>query len=117
MKKLIAVICISMSAFAIAKAQDPSKTNPDAFKVILNNKQVRVIEVRMKPGAKTQMHSHPNHLICAVSGGTVKFTTADGKSQTTTIKPGQAVWHGAETHSVENVGKTELHSFDIELKK
>lgn len=117
MKKLILIICVSLSAFAIAKAQDPAKTNPDQFKVILNNQQVRVMEVRMKPGAKSQMHSHPNHVICALSGGTVKFTTADGKAHTTMIKPGQAVWHNAESHSVENVGKNEMRSLDIELKK
>jgi hypothetical protein len=30
---------------------------------------------------------------------------------------GQATWHNAETHTVENVGKTEEHALDIELKK
>jgi len=63
------------------------------------------------------MHSHPNHVIYPFAGGTMKFTLADGKTQTVTGKAGQVVWHDAETHTVENVGKTETHGLDIELKK
>jgi Cupin domain. len=117
MKKFIPIICISILAFATAKAQDPAKVDPGHFKVILNNQQVRVMDVRIKPGEKSPMHSHPNHLICSLTGGTTKFTLANGKTETATAKAGQAVWHNAETHTVENVGKKEAHSLDIELKK
>jgi quercetin dioxygenase-like cupin family protein len=117
MKKLIPIICISMFAFAVAKAQDPAKVDPGHFKVILNNQQVRVMDVHMKPGEKSPMHSHPNHVICSLTGGTTKFTLANGKTDTVTIKAGQAVWHNGERHTVENVGKNEVHSLDIELKK
>ena len=117
MKKLIPIICISIVAVATAKAQDPAKVDPGHFKVILNNQQVRIMDVRIKPGEKSPMHSHPNHVICSLSGGTTKFTLANGKSETATAKPGQAVFHNAETHTVENVGKKEAHSLDIELKK
>lgn len=117
MKKIIPIICISILAVATAKAQDPAKVDPGHFKVILNNAQVRIMDVRMKPGEKSPMHSHPNHVICSLTGGTTKFTLANGKSETATAKPGQAVFHNAETHTVENVGKKEAHSLDIELKK
>ena len=117
MKKFIPIICISVLTVATAKAQDQAKVDPGHFKVILNNQQVRVMEVRMKPGEKSPMHSHPNHVICSLSGGTTKFTLANGKTETATARPGQAVFHNAETHTVENVGKKEAHSLDIELKK
>jgi len=117
MKKLIPIVCLSILAFATAKAQDPVKVDPTHFKVTLNNQQVRVMEFRVKPGEKTPMHSHPNHIIYSLNGGTLKFTLANGKSDTATIKPGQVVWHNAETHAVENVGKTEVRGLDIELKK
>ncbi len=42
---------------------------------------------------------------------------ADSKAETVTGKAGRAVWHNAEKHTVENVGKTETHVLDIELKK
>jgi quercetin dioxygenase-like cupin family protein len=117
MKKIIPIVCMSILAVVTAKAQDPVKVDPGHFKVILDNKQVRVMDVRTKPGEKLPMHSHPNHVIYYLAGGTTKFTLADGKTDTVTSKAGQVIWHNAETHTVENVGKTETHGLDIELKK
>jgi len=117
MKKLIPIVGMSILAVVVAKAQDPVKVDPTHYKVILNNERVRVMDVRMKPGEKTPMHSHPNHVIYSFTGGKTKFTLADGKTNTVTSKAGQAVWRNAETHTVENVGKNETHALDIELKK
>jgi quercetin dioxygenase-like cupin family protein len=117
MKKFIPIVCISILVIATAKAQDPVKVDPANFKVVLDTKQVRVMDVRIKPGEKTPMHSHPNHVIYSFTGGTTKFTLADGMTNTATAKAGQAIWHDAETHTVENVGKSETHVLDIELKK
>jgi hypothetical protein len=36
--------------------------------------------------------------------------------ETVTSKAGQARWNNAETHAVENGGKTETHALDVELK-
>jgi hypothetical protein len=35
-----------------ASAQDPVKTSPQYYKVLLENDQVRVLEYRLKPGEK-----------------------------------------------------------------
>jgi quercetin dioxygenase-like cupin family protein len=117
MKKLIPIACLSILAVVAAKAQDPVKVDPKHYKVVLNNEHVRIMDVRIKPGEKIPMHSHPNHVIYSLTGGTVKYTLADGKAETVTGKAGQAVWHNAEKHTVDNVGKTETHVLDIELKK
>jgi quercetin dioxygenase-like cupin family protein len=117
MKKFIPIVCLSILAFAISFAQDPVKLDPAHYKVILDNKQVRVLDIRLKPGEKTPMHSHPNHVIYSLTGGTAKFTLANGKTETATMRAGQAIWHNAETHAGENVGKTAMHALDIELKK
>jgi hypothetical protein len=61
--------------------------------------------------------SHPNHAIYSLTGAKIKFTSSDGKTDTATTKAGQVTWHNAETHTVENIGKTENHVLDIELKK
>src|SRR6267143_3780351 len=98
MKKFIPIVCISILVVVTARAQDPVKLDPAHYKVILDNKQVRVLDIRLKPGEKTPMHSHPNHVIYSLTGGTVKFTSSDGKTNTVTTKAGQVVWHNAETH-------------------
>ncbi len=48
---------------------------------------------------------------------TVKFISPDGKMDIRDVKAGQATWHNAETHAVQNVGKTQEHALDIELQK
>jgi beta-alanine degradation protein BauB len=117
MKKLIPIFGISILAVVVAKAQDPAKVDSAHYKVILNNQHVRVLDVHHKPGDKSPMHSHPNHVVYSFTDSRVKFTSSDGKTDIRTVKAGQATWHNAETHTVENVGKTEEHALDIELKK
>jgi beta-alanine degradation protein BauB len=117
MKKLILVVGMSVLAVVMAKAQDPAKVDPAHYKVLFNNSQVRILDVRQQPGEKSPMHSHPNHVVYALAGSTLKSTSSDGKTDTFTTKAGQAVWRNAETHTIEITGKTESHALDIELKK
>ena len=117
MKKLIPIVGISILAVVAAKAQDAAKVDSEHYKVLLDNEYVRVLDVHHKPMDKSPTHSHPNHVVYSFTAGTVKFTSSDGKTDIRTVKAGQATWHNAETHTVENVGKTEEHALDIELKK
>ena len=117
MKKIIPIVCISILVLATAKGQDPVKVDPAHYKVIFNNPQVRILDVHLNPGEKTPMHSHPDLIAYSLTGGTVKSTLPDGKTTIATTKAGQAVWHRAQTHSSENVGKAEIHALGIELKK
>jgi len=117
MKKLIPVVGISILAVVVARAQDPAKVDPQHYKVLLDNEYVRILDVRQQPGDKSPMHSHPHHAVYWLTGSTLKFTSADGKTKTVTTKPGQAVWRNAETHTVEITGKTQSHALDIEVKK
>jgi beta-alanine degradation protein BauB len=117
MKRFIPIVCISILSFGISFAQDPAKVDPAHYKVIFNNSQVRILDVRQKPGDKSPVHSHPHHAVYWLTASTLKFTSSDGKTKTVTTKPGQVVWRDAETHTVEITGKTPSHALDIELKK
>src|SRR6266571_2551083 len=102
---VIAGFCFVQTSFA----QDPAKQSPDKYKVIFNNDKVRVLDVRLKAGDKSPMHSHPNYLVYSFNNSTVKFTSKDGKSTKVKITAGQCQWRNAETHAVENTGKTYVH--------
>jgi hypothetical protein len=39
---------------------DPVVTNPDSYKVVFENDQVRVLEYNDKPGHLTTPHEHPD---------------------------------------------------------
>jgi quercetin dioxygenase-like cupin family protein len=85
-------------------------------KVLLENNRVRVLEVRIAPGQKIPMHSHPPHVTYALSEAKGEYTSPDGKSTVNEAKPNQVFWSEALTHSSVNVGNTEIHAIVVELK-
>jgi quercetin dioxygenase-like cupin family protein len=99
-----------------AMAQDVVKVAPEQYKVLLENDRVRVLEYRIKPGEKSQMHSHPANILYSFSDSKGKVTTPDGKTTEADVKAGEAVWNEAGTHAVEIVGTTEAYGLIIELK-
>jgi beta-alanine degradation protein BauB len=96
---------------------DAVKVAPDSYKVLLENDQVRVLEVRIKQGAKSEMHSHPRSVAICLNDQRLKFTFPNGKSEDADLKRGQAVWLDALSHAVENIGTEDVSSVVVELKK
>ena len=93
------------------------KAVPEKTTLILENERVRVFSVKFKPGQKTLMHSHPDHVVYVIKDGKLKITLPDGTSNEVSLKAGQAIWMNAQQHAVENLGKTEASNLVIELKK
>ncbi len=98
-------------------AQDPVKVSPQYYKVLLDNDEMRVLEVRIKPGEKEPMHSHPPGVVYALSEAKVKSTSPDGKSEEIAMKTGEARWREATTHAVENIGTTDIRALVVESRK
>ena len=115
MKATILILLLAVLS-ATAKAQDPVKTSPQFYKVLLENDQLRVLEYHLKPGEKEPMHSHPAGVVYVLSGGKIKFTYPDGRSEVKAAATGETIWREPVTHAVENVGETEAHAIAIDLK-
>jgi quercetin dioxygenase-like cupin family protein len=81
----------------------------------LENDRVRVLDVMFKPGGKEAMHSHPDHVICVLTGGRMKVTSS-GRAQVMDMKSGEAIFLKAQSHEAENIGKTDVHLLVVELK-
>ena len=107
---LLAIMCTA------AHAQDPVKTSPQYYKVLLENDQVRVLDYHLKPGEKEAMHSHPVGVVYVLSGAKLKFTYPDGRTEEKAAATGETLWREATTHAIENVGNTEAHAIAIDLK-
>jgi beta-alanine degradation protein BauB len=93
------------------------KVAPDMYKVLLENDAVRVVDFRMKQGAKSEMHSHPQSVAVVLNDQRLRFTFPNGKSEDADLKRGQAVWLDALSHSVENTGTEDAAGVLVELKK
>src|ERR1700745_2491290 len=78
--------------------QDVRKVASDTNRGLLENANVRVLDVRLKPGEKIVMHSHPASVVYFLTDAKFKFTFPDGKTQEAEGKAGTAIWRGAVTH-------------------
>ena len=82
---LLAVLCTA------AHAQEPVKTSPQYYKVLLENDQVRVLEYRLKAGEREPMHSHPAGIVYLLSGAKMKFTYPDGRTEERSAATGETI--------------------------
>ena len=97
---------------------DVLKSAANAYKLLMENEKVRVLDILLKPGEKAPMHNHPNnHVVYVMADAKFKLTFPDGKSSEVDLKAGQTLWMEAGSHATENTGTTEGHNLVIELKK
>ena len=96
---------------------DALKAEPEATNLIMENERVRVFGVKFKPGQKTIMHSHPDHVIYVLSGFKLSLEVPGSAGQTVELEPGQTLWMKAGPHAAQNVGGTEGHAVVVELKE
>lgn len=95
---------------------DPVQTNPELYRVVLENSRVRVVEYRDQPGAATEEHSHPDTVMVTLSGFRRRLRSG-GHEVEIELEPGQARWLDAQTHAGANIGDTSTHALFIELKE
>lgn len=102
-----------------AEAQDATKVMPRAYRVALENDQVRVLEFTGRPGMGVcgdGMHSHPAHLTVIMDDFKATATRSDSTTIKAERKRGDVFWSEAETHRVENTGATNSRVMIVELK-
>ena len=97
-------------------AEDAAKVASHVYKVVFENERARVLDVRMKPGESTTIHSHPDYVVYLLSGGKVRFTSPSGESAEVELPAGASMWRKAEEQATENIGTTEVHALFFEPK-
>lgn len=96
-------------------ALDPLETNPDHYKVVLENEQVRVLEYTDAPGDKTTPHDHPDSIMYTLTSFRRRLHSGD-VHRDVAIHAGTTNWLPAQRHYGENIGDTETHVIFVELK-
>jgi len=68
--------------------QDVLKVAAKAYKLLMENKKVRVLDIRLKPGEKAPMHNHPSgHVVYVMNNAKFKLTFPDGKIVNLILRP------------------------------
>ena len=97
-------------------ASDPVRTNPDLYRVILENDRVRVLEYLDSPGDHTTPHSHPDSVMFTLSSFRRRLRSGDHEVEVD-LHIHEARWLDAQEHSGMNVGTTPTHTVFVELKE
>ena len=96
--------------------QDPIKVDPNHYKLVSENSEVRILRFHYGPHEKSVMHSHPDAVAVYATDLHVKMTSPDGKSEEQTGKAGEAYWTPAGTHLPENLSDNPIEGILVELK-
>jgi len=95
---------------------DPTVTNPDLYRVVMENDRVRVLEYRDRPGERTTPHRHPDSVMVTLSSFRRRLVQGD-RSAEVELEAGLSRWLPAQEHAGENIGQTETHVIFVELKE
>ena len=97
-------------------ADDPVTTNPELYRVVMENERVRVLEYHDRPGDRTTLHGHPDSVMITMSAFRRRLVHGE-RSAEVELEAGTVRWLDAQEHLGENIGDTESRSFFIELKE
>ena len=113
---IVATLVLMGQLLAAGPIPDPTVSDPDKYKVILENESVRVIDYRDKPGDSTKQHHHKPFMLYVLSPFKRSLTFPDGTVKTREFKLGEVFWMDEQTHIGKNVGTTESHALLVEPK-
>ena len=97
-------------------AADPVVTDPQLYKLVMENEQVRVLRYHDVPGTKTHQHRHPHSVLYALSAFRRRLTFPDGTSKEREFIAGDVMWVPEQVHVGENVGLTNTEVLLVEVK-
>ncbi len=119
-RQILAFLSLLGVSESSLRAQDATKIDPKSYRVAFENDKVRVLEFRARPGTGicgVGRHSHPEHLTIVLTDAKARVTLENGKQLIAENKAGDIFWSPAETHSVENDGKADVHTYIVEIKE
>lgn len=115
----VLALAVGVATASCARAAipgDPVTLSPQYYTVLLDSNDVRVLEYRLGSGQREAMHSHPDYVVYFFQQAKLRATYPDGRTSETVVTPGEALYREALSHSIENIGDTEVHALLVELK-
>jgi hypothetical protein len=95
---------------------DPLVTDPDLYRLVMENERVRVLEYRDRPADRTRRHRHPDSVMVTLSSFRRRLHGPDEPIDLE-LEAGTTRWLAAQEHVGENIGETDTVVLFIELKE
>jgi hypothetical protein len=96
--------------------KDPIQVAPNNYRLLLEDGDYRLVEMRLAAGTSDIEHSHPHEMVYFITGGKVRIHLPGGESVELEIPDGHAMNHEPWTHRVENIGTTDVRAILFERK-
>ncbi len=96
---------------------DPVAVSSKNYRSLLENDDVRVLEMNLGSGEKDEVHSHPAETVYFVKGGKARIHLPDGNAAEVDLPDGHVMWHEEWTHQVENIGSSDIRAIIVESKR
>ncbi len=93
-----------------------AKRRSPVVRIFIDNRKVRVQEIRQRPGFKGPMLERPNRVQYILKGGKQRKHFPNGRTKVQILKTGTVVWRPKEKFASENIGKTEIRFIGVRLK-
>lgn len=95
--------------------RDPTVTDPQLYKVLLEDDRVRVLQYIDRLGDRTESHDNPDSVLITLSNFRRRLTVGD-RTIDVEKSPHEVIWNPAQTHVGENTGTTGTDVIFVELK-
>ena len=114
----IATLLVAPSVMA-GDAPPAHKASPDVYKVVAEDKNMRVIEATWQPGQRDNWHSHPAMTSYRLTDCKFRIHTDGGKMRERDKRVGFGSLRDKKVrkHSFENIGSNVCRILIVELKK
>lgn len=89
---------------------------PPNYTVLVENRFVRVYDIRIPAQSKEQRHIHRARVVICLSGAKLEHILPNSHTQPSTLNTGDVVWRPGQTHVGHNIGDTNLWAIAIEPK-
>ena len=95
----------------------PEEVSPEVYKVLLENNDVKVLDVTFAPGQSDNLHDHYPVTFYVLEGGKLQVTLSDGTVNEREVPDG-FVGHNIEKvrHQVKNIGENSIRLILVERK-
>jgi hypothetical protein len=113
---LLSMLLVALSAPATF-AQDATEVDPDHYKLVFENDQVRVLRIHYEPGEKSVMHEHAAGVAIPLTTQSWRMNFPDGTSADFPHEANVPFWADAVVHLPENLSDEAGEVILIELKK
>ena len=111
------LLLLFISCSSTSEALLPEVVSPDIYKVLLDNNDVKVLEVTFEPGQGDNMHDHNPMTVYVLQGGKAQTTLPDGTINEQEVPSGVSFFaKDGQRHQIKNSGDNTIKILLVEYK-